>query len=300
MHQGRLVAWHRTRPIAAATGIRTIVLAAVAFTLVPLGAGAWLAAAAFTAGLAAEAVVVALTPSPSRSGTPLSPAAAEEDLLRLLSFSFPLMLNVMLWWGTPLLISSVLARTPMPDQALAAFTIVEAVAWFLAAPVGQFQQASIALVHSRESHRKVRLWAASLSGLVCLTLVAAALPGVREPILWAGFRPEPALLAAAAGALPLAALYPLLYGHRQYVQGLFVRAGCPGSVGKGAVLRVVVIAIAARFLLSPLGENGALLGVALAVIGLAAENLYLEWRSRSRALPALENALVLPPEAVAS
>jgi Na+-driven multidrug efflux pump len=275
-----------------------VVLAAVAFILVPLGAGAWLAAVAFTTGLAAEALVVALTPSPSKSGTPLSAAAAEEDLLRLLSVSFPLMLNVMLWWGTPLLISSVLARTARPDQALAAFTIVEAVAWFLAAPVGQFQQASIALVHGRESHRKVRLWAASLSALVCLTLVVAALPAVRDWILWAAFRPEPALLATAGAALPIAALYPLLYGHRQYVQGLFVRAGCPGSVGKGAVLRVVIIALAARILLAPLGENGAVLGVALAVIGLAAENLYLEWRSRSRALPALENALVLPPEAI--
>jgi hypothetical protein len=61
---------------------------------------------------------------------------------------------------------------------------------------------------------------------------------------------------------------------------------------------VVIIALAARILLAPLGENGAVLGVALAVIGLAAENLYLEWRSRSRALPALENALVLPPEAI--
>ena len=62
---------------------------------------------------------------PERSST----ESEGED--RLLSFSTPLMLNVMLWWSTPLIITSVLARTPEPDCSLAAFTVVEAVAWFL-------------------------------------------------------------------------------------------------------------------------------------------------------------------------
>ena len=125
LHQGRLVAGHRTGPIAAATGARTAVLAVVAFTLAATPVGAWLGGVAFTAGLAAEALYVTLARArlPERSEASDIESAGED---RLLSFSTPLMLNVMLWWSTPLIINSVLARTPEPDCSIAAFTVVEA------------------------------------------------------------------------------------------------------------------------------------------------------------------------------
>lgn len=56
LHQGRLVAGHRTQPIAWATGARTAVPAVVGFALTATPAGAWLGAVAFTAGLATEAL----------------------------------------------------------------------------------------------------------------------------------------------------------------------------------------------------------------------------------------------------
>ncbi len=87
----------------------------------------------------------------------------------------------------------------------------------------------------------------------------------------------------------MAALYPALYGHRQYHQGLFVRAGCTGLVGRGAVLRIAVILCAAPILLGPMGANGARLGVTLAVSGLLAEDLFLELMARRRALPMIES-----------
>ncbi len=287
LHQGRLVAGHRTKPIALATGARTAVLTAVAFALTQTPAGAWLGAAAFTAGLAAEAVIVALSPAP----TPVVPEhdgveSAGED--RLLSFSTPLMLNVMLWWATPLLINSVLARTPEPDCSIAAFTVVEAVAWFLTAPVGQLQHPALALVQCRSTHRRVRRYSAALAALVTLLLGVLAVPAVREAILWTGFRLDPSLLEPAGLAFPVVALYPALYGHRQYYQGLYVLAGCTGLVGRSAVLRIVVIACAAPILLGPMGENGARLGVALQAIGLFAEAVFLEIMARRLALPLLD------------
>ena len=299
LSQGRLVAHHHTRPIAFATGVRTGVLALVAFLLATVGAGAWLGSAAFTAGLLVEALLLTGSDGPSDRDLPaVARAAQEED--RLLLFSTPLMLNVMLWWGTPLLINSVLARTAEPDLSLAAFAVVEATAWFLAAPVGQLQHASIALVDGVESHRRVRLWAGALALGVFLLLAAASLPVPREAVLRAGFDLDPVLLARAGHALPLATLYPLLYAHRQYFQGLFVRAGRPGVVGWGALLRVAVIALAAWPLLGLLGANGALLGVALAVTGLLVEGIYLERRSHSCALPLLASAPpALSPEAAA-
>lgn len=289
LHQGRLVAGHRTRAIAVATGVRTGVLTVVAFALTTTPAGAWLGAVAFSAGLAAEALLVAMAPAP----TPVVPEVAEvesEGEDRLLSFSTPLMLNVVLWWTTPLIINSVLARTPEPDCSIAAFTVVEAVAWFLSAPVGQLQHASLALVESRERHRKVRLYAVGLAVAVTAFLGILAIPAIREAILWTAFRLDPSLLEPAGLAFPVAALYPLLYGHRQYYQGLFVRAGCTLLVGRGAVLRIVVILAAAPILLGPMGSNGARLGVTLAVVGLVAESVFLEVMARRTALDLLEEA----------
>jgi len=86
----------------------------------------------------------------------------------------------------------------------------------------------------------------------------------------------------------VAAFYPLLYGHRQYYQGLFVRVGCPGVVGKGAVLRVASLTLAAVILVGPLGGWGAAFGVGLHAFGLAVEGGFLLQRSRTRVLPALE------------
>ena len=287
LHQGRLVAGHKTQPIAFATGARTSVLAVVAFVLTTTPAGAWLGAVAFTAGLAAEALIVTFAKAPPPSVAENTAVESEgED--RLLSFSSPLMLNVMLWWSTPLIISSVLARTPEPDCSLAAFTVVEAVAWFLTAPVGQLQHASLALVDCREAHARVRLYAGGLAVTVTLFLGILAIPVIRETILWTGFRLDPSLLEPAGLAFPVAALYPALYGHRQYYQGLFVRAGCTGLVGRSAVLRIVVIFAAAPLLLGPMGANGARLGVTLAVVGLVAEAVFLEIMGRTRALPLLD------------
>ena len=284
LHQGRLVAGHRTNPIAVATGARTGVLAVVAFALTTTSAGAWLGGIAFTIGLAVEAVWVATVDAPTPTKVESTELESEgED--RLLSFSTPLMLNVLLWWATPLIINSVLARTPEPDCSIAAFTVVEAVAWFLTAPVGQLQHASLALVDCRPAHDRVRRYAAALALTVTGILGVISIPELREAILWTGFRLDPSLLEPAGLAFPVAALYPLLYGHRQYYQGLFVRAGCTGYVGRGAVLRIVVILAAAPLLIGPMGANGARLGVTLAVIGLFAEDVFLFITAGRRVLP---------------
>jgi hypothetical protein len=202
------------------------------------------------------------------------------------------MLNVMLWWSTPLIITSVLARTPEPDCSIAAFTVAEAVAWFLTAPVGQLQHASIALADSRAAHERVRLYAGGLAVGVTDLLAILSIPVVREAILWTSFRLNPALLEPAGLAFPVAELYPLPYGHHQYYQGLFVRIGCTGLVGRGAVLRIVVVLAASPLLLGPMGRNGARLGVTLAVVGLVAEGVFLEVMARRRALPRLEGRAV--------
>ncbi len=290
VHQGRLVAGHRTHPIALATGLRTGVLAVVAFGLTFVTSGAWLGAAAFTLGLLVEAILVAATPA--GTGGEYHPVPAEgveppttED--RILRFSTPLMANVLLWWSTPLIINALLARTPWPAEAIAAFVVVEAVAWFVTAPVGQFQHASIALVDCREAHRKVQRWSVVVAVAVSAVLGILALPPVRAVALGGIFQLDPGLLGDIGAALPLTIAYPILYGHRQYYQGLFIRAGRSDAVGWGAVLRVSTVLIVGLMVLGPLGRYGASLGVGLAVLGLVVEGLFLERISHAQVLPSL-------------
>ena len=109
-----------------------------------------------------------------------------------------------------------LARTANPDASLAAFAVVEAVAWFIAAPVGQMQHASIALVKCSETHKRVRAWGGIVALGTTVLLLLFSIPVVREPLLQTLFALEPGLVAVAGPALPLTAAYPLLYGLRQY------------------------------------------------------------------------------------
>lgn len=294
-HQGRLVAGHRTVPIAAATGGRTAILAVVAFSLLATGGGAWLGAAAFTAGMVVETAFVMWARTP---GLKLERKDSDLDRENVAHFSAPLMLNVLLWWATPLIITAVLARTADPDRAIAAFAVVEAVAWFIAAPVGQLQHASLALVRCSETHRRVRGWGALVAFSMMAVLLLLSIPALREPTLRFLFALEEGLLGVAGPALPIAAAYPLLYGLRQYYQGLFVRAGRPKVVGTGALLRVVGIVVAALLLHgAPVG--GAVLGVGLAVFGLTIEGLFLMDGARTTVMPELraKGAAAVNPKA---
>ena len=294
-HQGRLVAGHRTGPIAYATGGRTVILGVVAFGLSATGGGAWLGAAAFTVGLVVETLVVMWAPTPNIQ---LEHKGCEADNENVARFSAPLMLNVLLWWATPLIISAVLARTDNPDPSLAAFGVVEAVAWFIAAPVGQLQHASIALVGCSETHRRVRAWGAAVAFAMVGLLLLLSLPAIRGPVFRTLFALDPGLVALAGAALPITAAYPFLYGLRQYYQGLFVRSGRPKVVGAGAVLRVLSI-LAAAYFFREAGVGGAVLGVGLAVFGLVVEGLFLERYAQKDVMPELRarRAAAIIPEA---
>lgn len=286
IYQGRLVAGRHTARIALATGLRTTALATVAALLVARIGGAWLAGLAFTAGLAIETTVVALSP-PRARGASQRAGDGMEDQGRVLRVSGPLMLNVVLWWATPLVIASVLARTAAADVAVATFVVVEAAAWFVAAPIGQLNNASIALVDGVHAHLRVRRFAAALAAAMTLVLAVLALPALREEFLWSWCRLEPGLMTPTLLAFPFTIGYPLLYACRQYHQGLFVRVGRTTPVGRGAVLRILVIVVGGAVLMHPLGRYGARFGVTLALVGLLVENAYLVMTCRQRVRPIL-------------
>ena len=304
VHQGRLVAERRTNPIALATGGRTATLALVAVVLMVLTpGGAWVGAGAFTIGLSVETMMVARARTGVDGGNQpvaaegVEPGAIDDKMLR---FSTPLMLNVLLWWGTPLAINSVLARSPFPAEAIAAFVVVESVAWFLAAPVGQYQHVSIALVDCKRSHRQVQRWSLVLAGVVALVVLLVSIPPVRRAVLGAVFGLDAGLLADIGAALPFAVMYPLLYGHRQYYQGLFIRSGRSDAVGWGAAIRVATVLIVAIAGLGPLGDAGATLGVLSAVVGLSVEAVFLERVSHKQVMSTLPESRPVHHEVLSS
>ena len=171
-----------------------------------------------------------------------------------------------------------------PDQ------VVEAVAWFLAAPVGQYQHVSISLVDCREAHHAVQRWSILLATAVTLFAALVSIPVVRRAVLGVGFGLDSGLLSDIGAALPFTVAYPLLYGHRQYYQGLFTRAGRSDAVGWGAALRVATVLAVAVVGLGPLGDAGATLGVLSAIAGLIVEGVFLERVSQTQVIPLLPDS----------
>ena len=210
------------------------------------------------------------------------------------------MLNVLLWWSTPLLINSILARSPFPAEAIAAFIVVEGVAWFLAAPVGQYQFVSIGLVDCRRTHRAVQKWSLILAAAVALLIAFVAIPQVRQVVLGAVFGLDSGLLSDIGAALPFAVVYPVLYGHRQYYQGLFTRCGRSDAVGWGAALRVATVFSVALAGLGPLGDAGATLGVLSVAAGLTVEGVFLERVSQKQVMSVLPESRPTRPNVLSS
>ena len=294
-HQGRLVAGHRTVPIAGATGGRTAILAVVAFALLATGGGAWLGAAAFTAGMVVEMAVVMWARTPDLQ---LEQEDCELDSENVARFSAPLMLNVLLWWATPLIITAVLARTADPDRAIAAFAIVEAVAWFIAAPVGQMQHASIALVKCSETHRRVKGWGSLVAFAMMGLLLLLSIPALREPILRFLFALEAGLLGIAGPRAADRGRVPAALRHPAVLPGPLRSLGsADGGRGGGAVARREHRGRGP--LRAGAAVGGAVLGVGLAVFGLTIEGLFLVQRAQRAVMPELraERAAAVNPEA---
>ena len=295
VHQGRLVAGHHTNPIALATARPHRRSRAVRCRVDGVDLGGCLGGRRRVHPRPAGRDGTGRR-RPGRGRTDRCNAVAPEGAAprvadtRLLRFSTPLMANTLLWWSTPLLINSVLARSPFPAEAIAAFIVVEGVAWFLTAPVGQFQHVGIALVDCKPAHRAVRRWLVILAAGVAMLVGVVSLPPIRQVVLGAVFDLDAGLLSDIGAALPFAVAYPLLYGHRQYYQGLFMRSGQSDAVGWGAALRVATVLGVAVAGLGPLGQSGATLGVLSAVAGLTLEGLFLERVARRQVITTLPDS----------
>ena len=89
----------------------------------------------------------------------------------------PLTLNRCARFYAPLAATSLLLTVTNPLLISAMSRSVHAAAWFLAAPVGQYQHVSIGLVDCKQSHRAVQRSSLVLATGVALLVAVAANPG---------------------------------------------------------------------------------------------------------------------------
>lgn len=183
---GVLIRSGRTRLVAYGTVLRLVTMAATAVTLAFAGIpGAWVGAAALSAGVVAEAAVarimarrvigrlLAASTSGEIGGEQPEHPAKVPGYLEIARFYYPLALTSLIGLTVQPLLTFFMGRAPLPVESLAVFPVVHALS-FLFRTVGlSFQEAAIALLGTACEH--VRQLARFALGLGTTT---AALLGV--------------------------------------------------------------------------------------------------------------------------
>ena len=178
--QGLLIRSGRTRLVALGTVVRLSGMAATALVLyrgfsLP---GAWVGAAALTAGVCAEAVAARLmaittirellatdAPSPEGAGPP--------GYLAIARFYYPLALTSLIGLTVQPLLTFFMGRSLSPIESLAVFPVVHALSFLFRSLGLSFQEAALALMGKRHEHFPELAWFATWLGLA--TSLALAL-----------------------------------------------------------------------------------------------------------------------------
>ena len=208
--QGVLIRSGRTRLVAYGTVLRLLAMAATAVILYA-GAGwpgAWVGAAALSAGVVAEAVAARLMAIPvirrmreegeARGGAPRPDAGVDAtaweagsgipdpgDLLpyrEIFRFYYPLALTSLIGLTVQPMLTFFMGRAPSPLESLAVFPVVHALSFIFRSLGLSFQEAAIALLGERNEHAP-EVWRFAL----VLGLASSAALGVVAFTPLAGF-----------------------------------------------------------------------------------------------------------------
>jgi hypothetical protein len=276
--QGVLIARRNSAPIAFGTFMRLLLLSVLIVGVcprIPVEAPA-AAMAALAAAVLIETVYVAYAVSRTPERTAASTPAQERGSRhggRVL-FLLPLAGTMALGALTNPLINSIISRTPDPEAALAVYSVVASLVWFLASPTLRFSAVTIALGDTAAHLRTLRrfLWRV-VGGVSLLVLLIYLTPGL-DLILERGIGLSPELAARARFPLVLLSLQPLVAAFIAYHQGVLTRGDRTKWVGLGGVSRMAAIALVGMAGLL-LHADGGLLGGILLGSAFTAEMLTL-------------------------
>ena len=259
--QGVLIRSGRTRLVAYGTVIRLVVMGVTAVLIYSMDGvpGAWVGAAALSAGVVAEAIVARWMTAPAirelpevaeedpddlplQDGrTPISGNLRQRDIL---SFYYPLALTSLIGLTVQPMLTFFMGRAPSPLESLAVFPVVHALSFIFRSFGLSFQEAAIARLGRRNQHVAIISRFALLLGLT--TSGALALVAFTPlSVIWfeglSGLTPDLGRYALRPTQLlvPLPALSVLLSLQR----AILVQARRTGPITTATSLEVATIAV---------------------------------------------------------
>ena len=167
-------------------------------------------------------------------------------------------------------VAAVIARLASPKLNLAAYGVALAIAMLVEAPIIMVMSAATALAADREAYRKLRNFTLGLNLAITTLMIGVLIPPVfRQLARVLGLPPEVASLTWTAVAIFVP--WPAAIGYRRLYQGVLIRAGMPGRVAYGTVLRLSVMAATGLGLGAWGKVDGAAVGAAALTLGVVAE-----------------------------
>jgi progressive ankylosis protein len=276
---GLLIRSGRTRLVAYGTLLRLVAMAAtallLAFTTWP---GAWVGAAALSAGVVVEAIAARFmaigalrelrggepVPETARAAAAAAPgSAATSSYGAIARFYYPLALTSFIGLTVQPMLTFFMGRAPSPVESLAVFPVVHALTFLFRSFGLSFQEAAIALLGSRSEHawELARFGAGlALASSGALALVAfTPLAGVWFETI-SGLPPELAAMALAPTRVAVA--LPALSVALSFQRALLVQDRTTQPITVATAIEVVGIAI----LFPVLGWGAGLAGVTAAML----------------------------------
>lgn len=278
-YQGLLIRDGRTRLVAYGTLVRLLTMASTALALYTLGTlpGAWVGAAALSAGVVLEALASRVMARPVVTRLAAVPAVGETlGYDRILRFYYPLALTSLIGLVLQPMLTFFMGRAPSPVESLAVFPVVHALSFVFRALGLSYQEVVIALVGRRFEHlAAVRGFALVLGTAASLGLAVVAATPVAG--LWfetlSGLSPELTrfALVPAMILIPLPGLSVL----QSLQRGILVTARHTAPVTWATALEIGVVAVCFPLLSAVFGWAGVVSAATAFIAGRLAAVVFL-------------------------
>lgn len=177
------------------------------------------------------------------------------------------------------LLTMAVARLPEEQSQLGAWSLVFAVSLVIEGPVIMLLAASIALCTDRASYARVRGFMLGSGALLTAVHVAIAFTPLFDWLVRDLLEAPEAVIEPARLGLRIMTPWTWAIGWRRFCQGLLIRNGQSGAVGKGTLVRLVANGAVLLLGVQTGAASGIVVGATAVAVGVVAEALYAAWRA---------------------
>jgi hypothetical protein len=264
-NQGVLIRFGRSLRVGFGTGVRfgsEVTVLAAGYFIGSLS-GIVVAAAALTAGVAAEALYAHFSvQSTLRTRMKRAPSGARPLTTRgLLSFYVPLSLTQVIFYLAPPIGSAAISRMPHALESLAAWPVITGVSYLARSFGGAYNEVVVALAEEPRSMVKLRRFAVAVGSTAFLALIVFAATPLAGLVFRRLLDLAPPLPAIARTALWFVLPMPVLAVAQSYFQGTILFSRHTRSITESVL---IFLAATSAFLVGGV-LWGAITGIFLAV-----------------------------------